>query len=172
MNIKDILLIYEYNYWANERLFSAAASLTPEQFAAPASFPFGGLRGTLVHILDAERSWRVRFEGVPYPGDLVEAGYPASADLQARFRDEEKEMRRYLAALQDADLPRGVIYPIDPPPKKRERILWQCLYHVVNHGTQHRSEAAALLTDYGHSPGDLDFTIFLTETKRDPSGNE
>jgi uncharacterized damage-inducible protein DinB len=172
MNLKDIQLIYDYNYWANERIFSAAAGLTPEQFAAPASFPFGGLRGTLVHILDAERNWRTRFEGLPYPGDLVEAEYPAAADLQARFRDEEKEMRRYLSGLSDAALPGPVTYDIDIPPGKRTRILWQCLYHVVNHGTQHRSEAAALLTDYGHSPGDLDFTSFLTETKRDPTAFE
>ena len=30
--------------------------------------------------------------------------------------------------------------------------LWQMLAHVVNHGTQHRSEAAAILTGAGRSP--------------------
>ena len=28
---------------------------------------------------------------------------------------------------------------------------------------QHRSEAAALLTSYGQSPGEIDFTVFLNE---------
>jgi len=27
-----------------------------------------------------------------------------------------------------------------------ERILWQAMAHLVNHGTQHRTEAAAMLT--------------------------
>ncbi len=61
-------------------------------------------------------------------------------------------------------LTRMVRYPIDSG-ELRERVLWHCLLHVVNHGTQHRSEAAAILTSYGASPGDLDFTVFLLERK-------
>jgi uncharacterized damage-inducible protein DinB len=38
--------------------------------------------------------------------------------------------------------------------------FWQMLAHVVNHGTQHRAEAAALLTTVSRSPGDLDMIDF------------
>ena len=41
--------------------------------------------------------------------------------------------------------------------------VWQMLVHVVNHGTQHRAEAAALLTGEGRSPGELDLINYAEE---------
>lgn len=73
-------------------------------------------------------------------------------------------MRDYLAQLTD-DQVAGYVHYVTPEGDKRERLLWHCLLHVVNHGPQHRSEAAAILTGYGHSPGDLDFTAFLNEQR-------
>ena len=39
--------------------------------------------------------------------------------------------------------------------------LWQQMLHQVNHATQHRSETAVLLTQFGHSPGWLDLLYFV-----------
>lgn len=165
MNIQDILLIYEYNYWANKRILAAAEKVTQEQFLASATFPYGGLRGTLVHILDAEFGWRTFFQKNDWSAPELKAeDFPNLASIQARASLEEKEMRAYLATLRDEDM--NVHRSYDTPEgHHRDRILWHCLLHVVNHGTQHRSEAAALLTDYNSSPGDLDFTVFLNEYK-------
>jgi uncharacterized damage-inducible protein DinB len=37
------------------------------------------------------------------------------------------------------------------------------LVHPVMHGAQHRSEAAQMLTEFGHSPGDYDLVYYLVE---------
>ena len=165
MNIHDIQLIYDYNYWANKRILASAANVRQEQFDAPASFPYGGLRGTLLHILDTEWGWRALFQSIDSATDLKEADFPTLAALEVYWREEETAMRAYLASLSNEDMESHLLYTTDTG-IKRDRILWHCLLHVVNHGTQHRSEAAALLTEYGQSPGDLDFTVFLNEYKK------
>ena len=166
MNIQDILLIYDYNYWGNKRILTASEKVSEKQFLAPASFPYGGLRGTLVHILDAEYGWRMFFQNNNWSApELKETEFPTLASLQARADQEEGAMGDFLATLSDKDLA-GHRYYKNEKGEPRDRILWQCLYHVVNHGTQHRSEAAAMLTDYSCSPGDLDFTLFLALTQK------
>jgi len=164
MHIRDIHLIYNYNYWANSRLLASSANVSQEEFVAPASFPYGGLHGTLLHTLEAEWSWRALFQKIEDASELLPADYPDLPVIETRWREEETAMRAYLAGLRDEDMESHLRYTTDTG-IKRDRILWHCLLHVVNHGTQHRSEAAALLTENGHSPGDLDFTVFLNEYK-------
>ncbi len=47
--------------------------------------------------------------------------------------------------------------------------MWQMLVHVVNHGTQHRAEAAALLTAQGESPGELDLINYAEKLAGTPA---
>ncbi len=164
MQTQEIAKLFDYNYWANKKLVAMAAKLTSEQFTAPGSFPFGGVRGTLVHILDAEYSWRMLLGQGILTDEMKETEFAALDAVEKRWQDEEAAMRGYLAGLKDEDLTGLVRYTTDKG-IRRERVRWHCLYHVVNHGTQHRSEAAALLTDFGQSPGDMDFTVFLNEKK-------
>ena len=166
MQLADVLTIYDYNYWANQRILEAADRVSQDQLLAPASFPWGGLQGTLAHILDAEYGWRTFFQQHKFPPDeLKGTDFVSLEDLEERWGKEEALMRDYLDSLDDAAISEVVRYHNEEG-VLRERLLWHCLYHVVNHGTQHRAEAAALLTDLGQSPGDMDFTMFLTDTGR------
>jgi len=164
MRVQEVLTLYEYNYWASERILAAAERVSQEQWSAPSPHSFGSLRRTLLHTLDTEFGWRMRCQHNQSTPDLSEADFPALDMMKQRWQDEETAMREYLASLQDDDLNGLLRYTTDEG-EKRERVLWHCLLHIVNHGTQHRSEAAALLTEYGSSPGDLDFTVFLNEKR-------
>ena len=162
MNIQDINLLYDYNYWANGKIMAAAAHVSPEQYTAPAAHSFGSLRGTLVHTMDAEYGWLSLWQSGTFAEELPEVDFPTYDAMVTRWQEEEAAMRAYLADL-DNEAIGGMLHYLTDTGEKRERVLWHCLVHVVNHGTQHRSEAAAILTGLGHSPGELDFTIFLNE---------
>ena len=164
MNKQDILLLYQYNQWANAKILNAAANVTQEQFVAPGSFPHGGLRGTLVHALFAEWIWRRRWEGTSPTSRLQPEDFPTLESLRTRWLEEGKQLMGLVEAITDERLNNTFDYR-NTSGKPFTKILWQVMAHVVNHGTQHRAEAAAILTDLGHSPGDLDLISFLIETQ-------
>jgi uncharacterized damage-inducible protein DinB len=155
MQASDIRTLFDYSYAANGRILTAAARLSNDDFVAePPLRGAGSLRATLVHILDAELGWRDglmagRRSETP---DLDPEGFPDVTSLSAAWQDDETRMREWLATLDDAAMNAETF---------TGRLLWECLAHVVNHGTQHRSEAAMILTHFGQSPGDLDFTFYL-----------
>jgi uncharacterized damage-inducible protein DinB len=95
--------------------------------------------------MEAEYGWRELCEHGREVQDLTEAGFPTLSLLETRWRDEERAVYAYLANLRENDMTEIIRYTI-PNGIKRERVLWHCLYHLVNNGTQHHSEAAAILT--------------------------
>lgn len=173
MNIDEIKLLYDYNDWADARILAACARVSPEQYAARTTFGTGheGLRATMVHMLDSIWQSRITLQGFYKEPLADEAAYdatelhedaiPTLSVLQERWMTEQREMWAYLNTLTDETLNGMIRYVI--PGAVREHIVWQCLLDTINHATQHRSEAAALLTGYGQSPGDYDFSMFLNE---------
>ena len=163
MNKNDILTLYNYNYWANARVLTAAANVTPDQFSAPFNLSHGSLRGALVHVLAAETVWRLRCqEGISVAALPAENEFPSLDMLRARWVEEESAMRSFLASLTDERLTQKIQYTTTKG-VPFENVLWHLLAHVVNHGTQFRAEAAIALTAYGQSPGDLDLLFFFRQ---------
>ena len=171
MKLDEIKLMCDYNDWADARLLTACAKVSPEQYAAPTSYGHAGLRATMVHILDNIWQQRITLQGYYQEPLANEAAYdatelhedalPTFTMLRERWRIEQREMRAYLDTLTEETLNGTIRYVI--PGAMRERVVWHILLDLILHATQHRSEAAALLTSYGQSPGDFDFTMFMNE---------
>ncbi len=164
MNKNDIQLLYRYNAWANARILNAGAKVTHAQFITPAAFPHGGLRGALVHTLFAEWIWRTRWEGTSPAKRIKPEDFPTFESLCERWQEEEIKLRVFVNNVTEETLQGQFDYKTTAGEPKLDT-LWQVMAHLVNHGTQHRSEAAAILTNLGHSPGDIDLIVFLREQK-------
>ena len=163
MNANDICTLFDYNNWATARIMRVALEVTPEQFVAANTSSYGSLRGTLVHTMRAEMIWRRRLQGDPMPVGLpVETDFPTPQSLHETWMAEESLMRAYLQGLGDDDVPKVIDYK-NTKGAPFQNVVWHILAHVVNHGTQHRAEAAAMLTDFNHSPGDIDMILYFRE---------
>jgi uncharacterized damage-inducible protein DinB len=160
---KHIDLIWNYNYWANRRILARAETLTQAQVSEKAPYMWDSIIRTMAHVLGAEWIWRQRFqEGISPTAILNQDQFTTLELLNARWAEEEAKMRVYLSGLSDADLDHVFEYK-NTAGQAFRRPVWQILTHVVNHGTQHRSEVALSLTNFDRSPGDMDLTVYLAQ---------
>ena len=164
MRVADIQELFAYDAWANERILTAAAGITAEEFTAPTRFPRESLRACLLHILSAARFHLSQWEGGSPRAALATSDFPDVASITAQLALDEAELRSFLATLIDTDLDRPRTISFGGEYDDVTAPLWKLMVHIVNHGTQHRSDAAQMLTELGHSPGDLDLMDSLPAT--------
>ena len=156
LHASDLEVLFDFSYAATRIILSAASRVTDEEWIAPPPLRESrSLRDILVHMLDTEQGWRenLRAGRRHASPELRSEDFPNPAALAAAWHEDELTMRAWLATLDDETINAAAYIP--------QLRLWQCLVHVVNHGTQHRSEAAMILTHFGQSPGDLDFTFYF-----------
>ena len=161
--LDGIRALYACGAWANGRILDTAERLDPEQFTTNAD-SFGSIRDALVHTASAQWIWLERWRGNS-PRQLWDpTEFPDIASLGTRWTEVEDATSDYISALREPDLVRIVSYA-NFQGETWSYPLWQQLLHQANHATQHRSEAAMLLTRFGKSPGGLDFLIYFDEAE-------
>lgn len=163
MRKDEYKLLFAYYYWANRQIQTKAALLTDEQLDSRLVQGYGSLLDILAHQLGAEILWYTRFiEGQTPPKVPGREDFPDLPTIVQHWRNQEEAMLQYLDSLSEDDLVQPLRY-VTTKGKPYEMPRWELLTHLVNHGTQHRAEAAMLLTRFNQSPGDLDFIVFLRQ---------
>lgn len=160
--VDEIRELYAYNRWANRRTLDAAATLSPDEYAAPAGGSFGTVRDTLAHMLGAEWVWLNRWLGTSPDG--FPSGWDVSTldTLRARWGEVEGKQRAFVDGLEPDDLYRMVRYR-NLAGVEHANELWQLLRHVVNHATYHRGQVTTLLRTLGHPAVSTDLILWYRD---------
>lgn len=163
MLLEAVNRLYAYHAHATNQVLTTADALNHSEFTSEPIDTHPSIRDTLVHLCAAQRVhldwWRGAMSGADsWSRRFPPTDYPTHDAVQTLWRTLLEDTTAYLATLQsDTDLTRLLTRETPQPGGHTiERPLWESMLHVANHGTQHRSEAALLLTHLGHSPGDLD----------------
>jgi len=161
MDAASLLALVRFHAWANDRILTTMNDLSPEEFRREAPLDHRTAFDTVRHLVDVDWSWREfcagNDVGQTYAWDhgFVLDDLPT---IHAFCLEEDARLRSYVTSLDQTALDEPLITSEENDDIPR----WLILAHVVNHGTQHRSELARYLTECGHSPGELDLLDALT----------
>lgn len=169
MRKADVSDLFDYLFWMRDRILNGAAGLSLQEFVSGDTVTLRDLRGTLVHELDVEWSWRERLRDAPPESwgpeaELSPVDYPTVDALAEHWRRDEAEMRAWVEGFTDEQLAASPPGAEDPYP------LWYYVMHLLSHAIQQCSEAAVLLTRAGHSPGDIGFLEWAESRLMAPAG--
>ena len=159
-----ISAMYDYGQWANERLLAVAAKLDTTQVTQKLTKGANPILPTFGHLVGADIRWFARWRNQP-PPSFSPADWPSLDVVRRHWNELYPARSAYIASLDEATLMQPIIWRRGNG-REQEVPRWQAMVHCANHGTQHRSEIAAMLTDLGHSPGDMDMVVYLADRPR------
>jgi uncharacterized damage-inducible protein DinB len=63
LNADYFRTLYDYHYWARDRVLAAADGMTEDEYAREMGFTYKSIRGMLMHTMTAEIMWFARARG-------------------------------------------------------------------------------------------------------------
>lgn len=142
--------IFEHNGWANEALIEACRGLSPEQYGTSVVGGYGDLGGTLAHIASGEAFYVLLMSGWrPFTRWQQDDPFPGNVD---ELLDVVRETGRRLVEIAEAHIGREEIER-DPGELIPASVI---LTQAINHATEHRAQAATILTQLGIRPPSID----------------
>lgn len=142
---------YEYHFTLNRKIWDLCiVPLTDEQYQRQLDYSVGSIRNQMVHVMNIDERWFSGLRGVDVPDFYDPADYPSREALRTKWDAVEADQRAYLAALTD-----DLLYT-----SMEDLQIWQVLYHVLNHGTDHRAQMLVMLNQLGVKTFPQDYFFF------------
>jgi uncharacterized damage-inducible protein DinB len=155
MRADDVRFLFAFDRWATRRILAVADGIDEETWSKSNAIGERGLGGILIHALGAHQRYRNDWQRTGQRPRPEAEPLPTVTKLSALWEREWQAMDAYLRTVNSGNL----LELIDGIP------AWQMHVNLLNHGTQHRSEAAVLLTAADRSPGDLDLIVYAEQQR-------
>jgi uncharacterized damage-inducible protein DinB len=158
----DVLLeFFRHNSMMNRTLLDTCRGLTPEQLASTTEGTYGSIAATLVHIANAQEGYAARLLDVERPQRMDEDPFPGIPVVAERLVASDRQLEE---ATGRSDWDRQVQIRGDDPPGTWLMPVGLFLLQAINHGTEHRSQIATILTQLGIEPPEMDGWGYILKT--------
>jgi len=165
MNQKDITEFFDYNLWANNRLFEAAAQLPTDRYLEDYKSSHGGIHGTMTHIVAAQKLWVSRWKGTPENTLLQGKDVASLLDLISIWERVSSDTAEFLKSLTDDRLQQTMTITTTSG-KQFTNTYQQMLQHLVNHSSIHRGQVMAMIRQLGIRPPSIDLIAYYRQNQK------
>lgn len=162
LTMPQVRELFAYNAWANRKLFSALDALSAEDYKRDLKTSFGGVNGTINHIVWAEELWLRRWQGAPSPAVAQGRDLDSLEAARARWESVEEDRHRFLSGLTDAALANVIVVKASSGGEFRHP-LREALLHTTDHSTYHRGQIITMLRQLGRTPPVTGLITFYRE---------
>lgn len=157
----DVLALFAYDRWANNRVFDACRRLTAAQYVAEPVPGWSSVRSTVYHIVLAT-AWNLRtVAGDPdksMPTEAEVATVDDAARLLERAYSRFEELRPTLTPER-----LNTVLTLHAIGRTFTLPRWAVLRHIVNHSSYHRGQVASKLKRFGIEQSITDFFWWVIE---------
>lgn len=161
MDKKEIELLYEYDKWADLKMFEKIAALTRDQYIKNLNSSFGGIQGTLVHILSANKIWLNRWMGKE-PEPLLVENFPQLEIVKKQWDMYQCEIGNFMWGLTKEKLNTPLQYE-DFKGNDYAQLLYQQMQHKINHSSYHRGQLVMMLRQLGMAVVSTDLINYIRQ---------
>lgn len=158
----EFLELFDYNAWANRTIFDGVAKLPEEQYLRDLKSSYGGIHGTLAHIVWAEQLWLHRWLGKPNPAVPQGADLKSLAEVRSRWEAVEAERGSFLAEFNARRL-EDTIRVKPSSGGEFTHSFRQMFRHFINHSSYHRGQIVTMLRQLGSKPPSTDLILYYRQ---------
>jgi uncharacterized damage-inducible protein DinB len=155
--------VYQYNFWANRRVWNCVMQLTEAQFQQDLDYSIGSIYIQCLHTMFVEHWWfHFLREGDPQFFEVE--SFPDRASIRAQWDQEEVYILDYIDTLMPEALQRAVRPDFWEEGRPFIKV-WEAMLQVANHSTDHRAQTLAGIHRLGGSTVGQDVLDYYFETR-------
>ena len=104
MSPDAIRRLYDYTYWAFERIWDCIMQLSDEQFTQHMDYSIGSIRNHVVHLMSGAHRWMKRVQSADIPPHLPFDDYTTREATRAKWHEMKADVLDYVQLLDQAEV--------------------------------------------------------------------
>lgn|SRR5574341_671106 len=173
MKPNEIRTVFDYNFWAFERVWKCVAELSDDQFVEAIDYSTGSIRNIIIHMMSATHRWIKRLQGAEVSPHLSFEKFNTLVETKTKWDEMRSEVLDYLSSLTQGQLNEPVHWKLPARGLNMNNQRWEILLHVANHATDHRAQILAMLSlHFRLETIEQDMIFYLAErSKKHPTSS-